>query len=98
MLPCGVLRHEQLAALCQARNRSAVGTLVERTTRLGIMARMDGMDAKGVQKSVTKTLRPLPAPLRKTLTCDRGKEMAEHGRLAHRLSIQVFFADPYAPW
>lgn len=30
--------------------------------------------------------------------CDRGKEMAEHERLAHRLSIQVFFADPYAPW
>jgi len=38
------------------------------------------------------------ALLLKTLTDDRGKEMAEHERLAHRLSIQVFFADPYSPW
>ena len=40
-----------------------------------------------------------PAPLRKTLTYDRGKEMAEHERLrlAHRLSIQVFFVDPHSP-
>ena len=40
----------------------------------------------------------MPAPLRKTLTYDRGKEMADHERLAHRLAIQVFFADPHSPW
>ena len=39
-----------------------------------------------------------PAPLRKTLTYDRGKEMAEHERLAQRLAIQAFFADPSSPW
>jgi len=81
-----------------ARNGSAVGTLVERTTRLVLLARMDGTDATSAYRGFTKKLRHVPAPLRKTLTYDRGKEMAEHERLAHRLSIQVFFADPHSPW
>ena len=76
-----------------ARNGSAVGTLVERTTRLVLLARMDGADAASAYQGFTKKLRHVPAPLRKTLTYDRGKEMAEHERLAQRLAIQVFFAD-----
>lgn len=81
-----------------ARNGSAVGTLVERTTRLIILARMTGTDARSAREGLTKKLRHVPAPLRNTLTYDRGKEMAEHERLARRLSIQVFFADPHSPW
>ncbi len=81
-----------------ARNGSAVGTRVERTTRLVLLARMDGTDATSAYRGFTKKLRHVPAPLRKTLTDDRGKEMAEHERLAHRRSIQVFFADPHSPW
>lgn len=81
-----------------ARNGSAVGTLVERTTRLVLLARMDGTDAASAYRGFTKKLRHVPAPLRKTLTYDRGKEMAEHERLAYRLAIQVFFADPHSPW
>jgi IS30 family transposase len=81
-----------------ARNGSAVGTLVERTTRLVILARMEGTDMTSARQGFTKKLRHVPARLRKTLTYDRGKEMAEHERLAQRLSIQVFFADPYGPW
>lgn len=81
-----------------ARNRSAVGTLVERTTRMVIVARMDGTDATSARRGFTTKLRHVPASLRKTLTYDRGKEMAEHEQLAHRLSIQVFFADPHSPW
>jgi IS30 family transposase len=81
-----------------ARNGSAVGTLVARTTRLVILARMEGMDARSACQGVTKKLRHVPAPLRNTLTYDRGKEMAEHERLAERLAIRVFFADPYSPW
>jgi transposase, IS30 family len=81
-----------------ARNGSVVGTLVERTTRLVILARMDGTDARSAREGFTKKLRHVPAPLRKTLTDDRGKEMAEHERLAARLAIRVFFADPYSPW
>ena len=84
--------------LTGARNGSAVGTLVERTTRLVILARMDGTDAESAYQGFTKKLRHVPAPLRKTLTYDRGKEMAAHERLAQRLAIQVFFADPHSPW
>jgi len=81
-----------------ARNGSAVGTLVERTTRLVILARMEGTDARSARVGFTKKLRPVPALLRKTLTYDRGNEMAEHAQLAQRLAIQIFFADPYSPW
>ena len=81
-----------------ARNGSAVGTLVERTTRLVILARMEGTDAGSACEGFTRKLRHVPAPLRKTLTYDRGKEMAEHERLAQRLAIQIFFADPHSPW
>ena len=81
-----------------ARNGSAVGTLVERTTRLVILARMEGTDATSARQGVLKKLRHVPALLRKTLTYDRGKEMAEHESLAQRLAIQIFFADPYSPW
>ncbi len=81
-----------------ARNKSAIGTLVERTTRLVILARMEGTDATSARQGFTKTLRHVPAALRKTLTYDRGKEMAEHEQLAQRLAIQIFFADPYSPW
>ncbi len=81
-----------------ARNGSAVGTLVERTTRLVILARMDGTDAQSACEGFAKKLRQIPAPLRKTLTYDRGKEMAAHEQLAQRLAIRIFFADPHAPW
>ncbi len=81
-----------------ARTGSAVGTLVERTTRLVLLARMDGTDAASAYRGFTKKLRQVPVPLRNTLTYDRGNEMAKHEQLAQRLSIQIFFADPHAPW
>ncbi len=81
-----------------ARNGSAVGTLVERTTRLVLLARMEGTDATSARQGFTKKLRHVPALLRKTLTYDRGKERAEHAQLAQRLAIHIFFADPYSPW
>lgn len=81
-----------------ARNGSAVGTLVERTSRLVILAQLEGTDAQSACDGFTKKLRHIPAALRKTLTYDRGKEMAEHEQLAQRLAIQVFFADPHSPW
>ena len=81
-----------------ARKGSAVGTLVERTTRLVILAKMEGTDARSAREGVTEKLRHVPARLRKTLTYDRGNERAEHERLAARLVIQLVFADPYSPW
>ena len=82
----------------EARNASAVGTLVERTTCLVLLARTDQADARSVRDGFTKKLYYVPALLRNTLTYDRGQEMAEHERLAQRLAIRIFFADPYSPW
>jgi len=59
---------------------------------------MEGADATSARQGCTKTLRPVPALLRKTLTYDRGNERAEYAQLAQRLAIQIFFADPYSPW
>ena len=81
-----------------ARNGSAVGSLVEGTTRLVILARLDGTDAGSAREGFTRKLKHVPVPLRKTLTYERGKEMPEHERLVQRLAIQVFFADPHSPW
>jgi len=80
-----------------ARNRSAIGTLVERVSRYTLLARMDGCGAKAALEGFTKRLRRIPEPLRKTLTYDQGSEMALHKTLAKRLKIQIFFCEPYRP-
>ena len=82
----------------EAHNGSAVGTLVERTTRLVILARLEGTDARSACHGLTNKLEHMRAPLRTTLTDDRGNEMAKHERLTYRHSIRVFFADLDSPW
>ncbi len=81
-----------------AANRSAVGTLIERTSRYVVLARMAGTDAEAALDGFSRKLRRIPASLRKTLTYDQGKEMARHEELARRVHIQVYFADPHSPW
>jgi len=81
-----------------AGNRSAVGTLVERTSRYVVLARMDGADADAALEAFTRKFRHIPACVRKTLTYDQGKEMARHEELSRRVRIQVYFADPRSPW
>lgn len=81
-----------------AFNRSAVGTLVERKTRFVVLCRMDDCSADAALASFTRQMKKLPAFLRESLTYDRGSEMARHDDLAKRLNIDIWFADPYAPW
>jgi IS30 family transposase len=81
-----------------AGNRSAVGTLVERTSRYVVLARMDGTDADAALEAFSRKFRRIPACVRKSLTYDQGKEMARHAELARRVGIQVYFADPRSPW
>ena len=81
-----------------AANRSAVGTLVERTSRYLMLAKLDGADALSVLDGFTRRLRSVPESLRRTLTYDQGTEMALHQTLAKRLRIDVFFCDPHSPW
>jgi IS30 family transposase len=81
-----------------AGNRSAVGTLVERTSRYLIMARLPDASAEAVLEAFTRRFRHVPPAVRKTLTYDQGREMARHETLAKRLKIDVYFADPHSPW
>lgn len=77
---------------------SAIGTLVERTTRFTILCRLKGTTAVDAQEGFTKKLRRIPAAVRSTLTLDRGSEMARHRELADAVHIDVYFADPRSPW
>lgn len=81
-----------------ARNASAVGTLVERSSRYVMLVKLDGFGSTPVLEGFTKRLRRVPASLRKTLTYDQGAEMAQHETLAKRLHMDVFFCDPHSPW
>ena len=79
-------------------NKSAVATMVERVSRLTIMAELPDAKATSVLEALTKALANQPAVMRRTLTYDRGTEMARHEELAARLDIKVYFCDPHAPW
>jgi len=79
-------------------NQSAVGVLVERTTRLVVLARMQDCTAESALEGFALKLAQIPQPLRKTLTYDQGKEMALHAQLCERVGLQVFFCDPHSPW
>ena len=79
-------------------NRSALGTLVERTTRYTILVPLTSFDAETVREALAKELTNLPDDIRKTLTYDQGKEMSEHLRLTLDTDMQVYFAHQGAPW
>ena len=79
-------------------NKSSIATLIERNTRLCILATLPDAKAESVRKALTEALKYLPAELRKTLTYDRGREMAEHKILEEDLGIDVYFCDPHSPW
>ncbi|WP_337245224.1 IS30 family transposase [Luteimonas sp. gir] len=81
-----------------AFNRSCVGTLVERKTRFVVLCRMDGCTAEAALEGFTRQMRKLPAFLRESLTYDRGSELTCYEALMQRLNIDVWFADPHAPW
>jgi len=78
--------------------QSAIGTLVERTTRYTIIVPLKAKDAETVRKAYAKEIRTLPVELKKTLTYDQGKEMSGHRRFTLRTGMQVYFAHPGSPW
>jgi IS30 family transposase len=83
-----------------AGNRSAIGTLVERTTRFLILLPFpDGVaTTEGVRHAITAALAGLPAGLRRTLTWDQGKELALHQQITAAIGTHVFFCDAHSPW
>lgn len=78
--------------------RSALGTLVERTSRYTILVPLQAKDAESVRKAYAKELRILPKEIAKTLTYDQGKEMSGHKQFTIDTGIQVYFAHPGSPW
>jgi IS30 family transposase len=96
--------------------RSAIGTLVERTTRFTMLLHLPRMDGYGLQPrvkngpalagrgaeavkdAITATITTLPEQLRRSLTWDRGKELAQHVQLRIDTGLEVYFADPHSPW
>lgn len=79
-------------------NGSAVGSLVERTTRLVLLARLPGLDSRSVVQGFARKLQRIPQPLRKSMTYDQGREMARHELLSAKLRLRIYFADPHSPW
>jgi IS30 family transposase len=79
--------------------RSALGTLVERTTRYTILVPLgEHKDAASVREAYAEAFKSLPAELKKSLTYDQGKEMSEHEQFTIDTGIQVYFAHPGSPW
>ncbi|MFG2825757.1 IS30 family transposase [Kitasatospora sp. NPDC048365] len=75
-----------------------IATLVERTTRYTLLVQLDGRDTATVTAGVSAVMLTLPAHLRKTLTWDRGMELAAHKDVTAATGLAVYFADPQSPW
>jgi IS30 family transposase len=83
--------------LCGSNN-SQIATLVERHTRLVMLVRVPSKNTKTVIDALIKQAHKLPRELYKSLTWDRGKEMADHERFSLDTDIKVYFCDPQSPW
>jgi IS30 family transposase len=77
---------------------SQIATLVERQTRYVMLVKLTGKDTETVVNALIKNARRLPKELYRSLTWDRGKEMAAHRRFTLATDIQVYFCDPHHPW
>jgi transposase, IS30 family len=79
--------------------RSAIGVLVERASRYVMLLHLPhGRTAEDVRTALTRQITKLPLELRRSLTWDQGKEMAEHVRFTTDTSMTVDFCDPHSPW
>jgi IS30 family transposase len=80
-------------------NGSAVGTLVERSTRYLLLLHLpDGRTAEQVDLAMRKAIQKLPGELFRTITWDQGREMARHAAFSIDTGIEVYFCDPHSPW
>lgn len=84
-----------------AANASAVGTLVERTSRLLMLVKLPEFkpaSAANVMQAFSDKLLGIAAPMRQSMTYDQGREMAMHKELSKRTGVAVYFCDPHSPW
>lgn len=91
--------HWEGSLLIGGNLKSAVGTLVERTTRYVMLLHLPhGRDAHLVEQAMRQAISTLPASLARTITWDQGKEMAYHADFTIATGIPVYFCDPHKPW
>jgi transposase, IS30 family len=82
-----------------ANSRSAVGTLVERSSRLVLLLHMNGdRSAIAVDAAMRKAIATLPGELKKSITWDQGAEMSKHASFTIATGIPIYFCDPHSPW
>ena len=80
-------------------NASAVGTLVERSTRYVMLLHLpDGYTAETVRTAMTAKIKTLPDHLTQSITWDQGREMAQHAQFTIDTGIDIYFCDPHSPW
>ena len=85
--------------LIGAAGKSAIGTLVERTTRFTMLVPLpQGYDAPVMAAALTPVIAGLPDALRRSLTWDQGREMKAHAQIAVAADCQIYFCDPHSPW
>ena len=77
---------------------SAIATLVERSTRYVMLAHIADQRAETVRDALTTLIGRLPDHLRRSLTWDQGREMAQHARFSVDTGVPVYFCDPHSPW
>ena len=84
--------------LIQGSKNSFIATVVERQSRFTVLVKVDGKGTETVVSSLSRQMKKLPALLQKSLTWDRGTEMANHQEFTTATDMQVFFCDPSSPW
>lgn len=81
-----------------AGNQSSVGVLVERSSRLVLLAKMEDATAASALAGFAAKLNSIAEPMRHSLTYDQGKEMSRHAELREQTGVNVYFCDPHSPW
>ena len=81
-----------------AGNQSSVGVLVERSSRLVLLAKMEDATAASALTGFSAKLNSIVEPMRHSLTYDQGKEMSRHAELREQTGVNVYFCDPHSPW
>ncbi|MBV8096493.1 MAG: IS30 family transposase [Acetobacteraceae bacterium] len=84
--------------LLAGSHNSQIATLVERQSRFVILVKVAGADTANVVSALTRRVRKLPKQLRRSLTWDRGMEMARHKQFSLATDVKVYFCDPHSPW
>ena len=79
-------------------NRSAVATMVERTSRFVVLAKLNRPTEECAAQAITREMSRMAPSLLKTMTHDQGSEMARHSEITAQTGMKIYFADPYSPW